>query len=436
MRVSLFRIFVALSVAVVSGCGLTPLHKQIVFNDPEKADRLLKEDSSIVSLENREQTPLVLAAVMVREPIVRSILAAGADPNAVSTDSTTALSEAAYQGSAPIAGALLKRGAKADQPGFKGQKPLFLSVQNNFFRVTELLVKSGANVNLRDSDGNTPLHIAAMNRNSATVALLLEHGADPNLQNNEGKTALMLAGAAGFKKIAEDLLRKGANTSLQSLARKTAAEIAKENGFVELSGMLKPGTNNTAAESATRSALPKAVLGNVSYDRDGKPILVGSVRAREIRASEGYFLDRLWETGRFSGVSAAGDAENTGNAQSFDLVFHDSESTANAAYFAKLLWSASATVGAYKPSRGVDFNSKIVLVARSPNGAKQEYTSPASEPSTVFDDPQQEHSITPVQIKKPVMSAKPSRETVTNQTIDSLVAQWEKGASDTLHSMR
>ena len=95
-------------------------------------------------------TPLHLAAVIGRWEVVETLLAQGAQVNAVDTS---------------------------------GRTPLHLSsLWNNNVTVAEHLLMYGAPVDARDRDGATPLQTALLKRRKSLAELLLAYGADPKIQ--------------------------------------------------------------------------------------------------------------------------------------------------------------------------------------------------------------------------------------------------------------
>jgi len=103
---------------------------------------------------------------------------------------------------------LISAGANLEALGNNGETPLILAVIGNSYEAVELLIRSGANVDVRDSSGNTVLMHAAMfidraavhdptvnaySVNRDIIKLLLDSSADIDATNKNGKTALMLA---------------------------------------------------------------------------------------------------------------------------------------------------------------------------------------------------------------------------------------------------
>ena len=133
-------------------------------------------------------TALMHASKNESTEIVRLLLAAGADVDAVDRYEWTALMHAVHN---PF-----------DLPG------------NNRVRMARMLIDYGANVNAFSFHRRrTPLIIASEKDQLWAIDLLLDRGADRELRNSSGATALIEAVKAGHLRIVQKLLWRGANVN-------------------------------------------------------------------------------------------------------------------------------------------------------------------------------------------------------------------------------
>jgi ankyrin repeat protein len=146
---------------------------------------------------NREgATPLLLAAQAGNAPVMRLLLAAGADPQLGTAENTMLLMAAASMGRVP------------------DENPV---PEAEVLEAVKLALSLGQNINAANMLGNTALHAAAVNRLDSVVQFLVENGAQVNVKNLGDQTPLQVAELtrqfAGIASVQEhtttgDLLRK------------------------------------------------------------------------------------------------------------------------------------------------------------------------------------------------------------------------------------
>jgi hypothetical protein len=202
--------------------------------------RLLQEDPSLATLQigkarlyEREivhwiyagDTPLHLAAAGYCVEIVRLLLGAGADPNAMMN----------HRASGPLHYAadtcLSSRAWSARRQ----------------VETIGCLLEAGARINAQDKNGATALHRAVRTRGAEAVRCLLKAGSDPSLKNKSGSTALHLAvqntgrggsGSDGAKaaqrRIIEELLSCGAGTGVKDGKGKSVVDCARRGWIREM----------------------------------------------------------------------------------------------------------------------------------------------------------------------------------------------------------
>jgi len=155
-------------------------------------------------------TPLMRAARGRDLPVMKLLLAKGANPNLFTKNYTTALMFAASGGRGRGAG------AGADQT----------------LDAIKLLLDSGSDLRAFNDAGATPLHLAVEGGSDPVVKLLAERGADLNLEDKSGRTPLDIAmgaspgGFTGRRGPAPGRVRESTAELLKGLGAKTAAEVA------------------------------------------------------------------------------------------------------------------------------------------------------------------------------------------------------------------
>lgn len=110
---------------------------------------------------------------------------------------------------APLADALLDRGADAFGLTEEGETPLLLALRLGWPRLALRLLEIGADPNQADARGLTPLHVATALGLEAVVPKLLLQGAQPALRAGDGQTALGVALASGRREMADWLDWRG-----------------------------------------------------------------------------------------------------------------------------------------------------------------------------------------------------------------------------------
>lgn len=153
----------------------------------------------------RHDLDIFEAASLGDEQRVHALLSA--DPSlasAWSPDGFTALGLASFFGRLPVVRVLLTAGADVNAIGRNPGRytPLTGAVTSNHVDVVRELLVHGADVNYRYGQGLTPLHVAAANGNLAMVHALLDGGARADIRADDGKSAADYAREKGHGEIA------------------------------------------------------------------------------------------------------------------------------------------------------------------------------------------------------------------------------------------
>ena len=158
-------------------------------------------------------TPFWLAAHFLETGMMRLLAAAGADPLAPSRNGTTPLMAAAGLGYNRGGGSAFIR----DRRDFSSYNPVESAAlgsaipaaeERRTVEAVETALGLGARVNAANDVGDTALHAAAAHGMNRVIELLADHGADLRAENRRGQTPADLAvyadGIAGDRYVRED----------------------------------------------------------------------------------------------------------------------------------------------------------------------------------------------------------------------------------------
>eukprot|EP01006_Ploeotia_vitrea_P048016 TRINITY_DN67186_c9_g2_i2.p1 TRINITY_DN67186_c9_g2~~TRINITY_DN67186_c9_g2_i2.p1 ORF type:complete len:948 (+),score=106.86 TRINITY_DN67186_c9_g2_i2:60-2903(+) len=182
-------------VASVDETGRQPLH---YAPTKELATLLLLRGATVDARDHQGCTPLHYASEFSgnRLPVVKTLLAEGADPRVGASNGITPLHLAIEaDGALEAAQALLGHGAEINARGVRDRTrvnvtPLHTACDTlarspqQLAIVQHLASQPGVELDAQDDRGNTPLHIAAQWRYVELVELLVSYGANIRVQNN------------------------------------------------------------------------------------------------------------------------------------------------------------------------------------------------------------------------------------------------------------
>lgn len=151
---------------------------------------------------------------------IDALLARGADPNerppSDSSDQRSPLVLAAITGRIPVLKQLIQAGADVNGNS-AGLTPLLAATRDTWsgrFDVVMSLLTNGANVGIRDAKGVSALHGAACSSDPALLQLILEAGAEVDVLDDQGFSPLARAIERGQSENALALLKAGAAVEL------------------------------------------------------------------------------------------------------------------------------------------------------------------------------------------------------------------------------
>ncbi len=186
---------------------------------------------SIVSAIN--VTPLMLAALIGSDSIVKYLIEKGANPLYKDAWGRTALTYAVAGGHLDLVKYFIEKGddINAKEYGINllthsmsGKK----NKKNN--AVLPYLIEKGINIEARDINGLSALFVAIHLKNQKAFQYLLNHGANVNAQNTLKRTPLIEAVVHKEFKMVQTLIQNGADINIPTSRGNTPLIVAAENG--------------------------------------------------------------------------------------------------------------------------------------------------------------------------------------------------------------
>jgi ankyrin repeat protein len=175
--------------------GATPLHAAAVTGNYGVASCLLERGANSNDRDSAGRTPLHVAVVQSHakedtdkfkqfkrverrfEELFTLLLDKGADLNAIDNRKNTPLVLAAENGSIALVRAILERGGSPNSKNIEGYSPLHIAARIGNRDVVKLLVVAGAEIEAMSPKG-TPFHVAKNHGHDDVVALLIALGAN------------------------------------------------------------------------------------------------------------------------------------------------------------------------------------------------------------------------------------------------------------------
>jgi ankyrin repeat protein len=159
--------------------------------------------------DDREWTPLMLAAFNGDEEMAKLLILHGADPTAQDRGGYTPLHWAALNGYKQVVRLLLQKGVDRDVQSNFGWTPMLQAASKGHVEIIDMLLDARADPNLSSNDGWTPLHKAVANRHKNAITMLLEAGASVLARHEaDGSTPLSIAIKLNDPEILRMLRRK------------------------------------------------------------------------------------------------------------------------------------------------------------------------------------------------------------------------------------
>jgi ankyrin len=188
-----------------------PICAAVVVGDLDQVKAILKKDKPAINArDDRQNTPLHLAA---------------------------------WSGRVEIAKYLLDQGADLAAKNKSGDPPLSCAANNNWVEVMEVMLAHGANIEAPNSWGYTPMHFTGYDDAPEAVIFLADHGAkvdaDPGSGNGKGWTPLIVAAREGALLSGQAMLQRGANIETRTANQnRTPLVMALQYGQPEFADFL------------------------------------------------------------------------------------------------------------------------------------------------------------------------------------------------------
>uniref|UniRef100_A0A8C4J7U9 Ankyrin 1 n=1 Tax=Dromaius novaehollandiae TaxID=8790 RepID=A0A8C4J7U9_DRONO len=211
-----------------------------------------------------DQTPLHCAARIGHTSMVKLLLEDGANPNLATTNGYTPLHIAAKQNQMEVASSLLQYGASANAESVQGVTPLHLASQEGHADMVALLFSKQANGNLGNKSGLTPLHLVAQEGHVPVADVLVKHGVTVDATTRMGYTPLHVASHYGNIKLVKFLLQHQADVNAKTKLGYTPLHQAAQQGHTDIvTLLLKHGASPN--EISTNGTTPLAIAKRLGY---------------------------------------------------------------------------------------------------------------------------------------------------------------------------
>ncbi len=276
--------------------GNTALHACIRWSAANAADALLAHDAQsngrrLVSARNLAgKTALHEAARSGNVSFIRTLIAAGADINAVDETGKTSLTDAIQANRAEAIRSLLDRGASPVMQDMYGRNAFHEAVECASADTVKLIRSAGGNPMARDTWGKTPLSLALRKSPETVMAVL---GTNANVVDSDGNTPLHAAVAerAG-PEVLKALLQAKFPVNNRNRTGSTALLVAVRNGDEAATrALLSAGGDPFAADNSGASALSIALTSSQAL----LPALVETAADRTDTIGDGilHYASRL-----------------------------------------------------------------------------------------------------------------------------------------------
>ena len=200
------------------------MESAITEGDEAKTRELLAHSYDVNCRDDDGMTPLLLAARLKHENILRLLLERGADPRVRCDKGKTTLHWLTMNPRTHITETLVDL-LLQNRPPFEnadggGRTPLMAACISGDLLLAKRLIRHGADPRAASSSGSTALHHAAYNGRAPMISILIDYGAELEVKDCEGYTPLHYAaiGLSDSSDTVGQLIRAGADKEATSVA--------------------------------------------------------------------------------------------------------------------------------------------------------------------------------------------------------------------------
>jgi ankyrin repeat protein len=257
-------VVLALIAGLMGGCAMSP--QQLAYRDrlelgfvtPEDMERFKTPDGEQLALTSdarslqplyaqAQDTLLMKAATEGDIARIKSLLASGAQVNAIDEWGNSALLIAAREGQVESARMLLKAGADVDGRGGM-MSPLAAAALRGHAILVRLLIRNNANVNAVSENDLSPLMNAVKLNRLGVVPALIEAGASTQVLDRAGDNVLAVAVGQNYPEMLALLLKLGVNPEMMDRNGLSALYWAEYLNRPELAQLLRDAGADPAHE--------------------------------------------------------------------------------------------------------------------------------------------------------------------------------------------
>jgi ankyrin repeat protein len=257
----------------------TSLHLTALGGHVPTVRLLVEKKADLESRNDYGRTPLVLAArEMAGLDVIRTLLDLGARVDATDRYGDSALTLAAWRGSADVVSLLLARNAPVPVAGRQGRNLLQSSVSKALPDLFARMIEKGADLPTEAEEGSTLLHAAAQGGSTAITESLLARGMNVNASDRHGWTPLHFAVDLGRTAEIELLLARGADLKARTVMGQSAYNIAEDNSDKDILALL--ASKGAAPDPPAFPVLTGEYLGQKKPGRRAEEFAPGIVSGR------------------------------------------------------------------------------------------------------------------------------------------------------------